>query len=305
MLKFTEFKRDILEGTLKTLYILTGEEIGVMEKYLNMIEYTKLESFNVVAQLLRSHSLFTHSRKKPIYVIHGDDSILKCDVEDVLSIIGDRAVVIFVYDRVDKRKKFFKTASKYIYEFKEITNSYVYIRKVLKIDEDAARYLADKCNNDILTIDMEMEKLKILGKTVTKELIDEVVSNRVEDEIFLFIDYILSRDARNAHRLYRDMKMLNKNEILFINLLYNNFKIILLVKGMYDKTDNQISKDAKLNFWQVKHSRNIVDKYFKDIPMEFILKYLKSLQELEVLIKTGKVDGEMGFQSLMNEFMEK
>lgn len=301
MPKFIQLKKDIQRGKLKPLYILTGEERTVMNKYLHMITNCKYaEKVSNVIPLLRSNGLFSTT---DVFVVKDDIDMITNDVKDIINNIN-HGTLILIYNKIDKRKKLFKTGKNYIYEFNVIKDSYIYVQQQLEVNTELAKLIADRCGNDIGKIDLEIEKIKLLNpKRITKDLINELIIPSPEDFMWDFIDGILKKDAKTVYNTYRDLKLLNFNEIQFLGILYNNFKAVLLIKGMSERSDYEIAKSTGLNLWLVGNCRKIVNRYFSKCTMGYVLEYLKAIQQLEVDIKLGKIDPELGFKCLINQFM--
>lgn len=303
-MSFMQVRKDIESGRLKPLYILTGEEKAVMGKYLSMLNKPNTApNFASVVPKLKTQGLFG-GKEKQVYIIKEDKDVTDIQLKQLLDLVGKKATIFLIFDKIDKRKKFFKDASKYIYEFDKLDNAYVYVQQSLGVTERQARLISDRCNGDIGKIDLEMDKIQQLGDIqLTDELLNELITPSPEDKIWEFIDCILSKDPKGAYQRYDDLKVLNQNEIYFIGLMYNNFKTVLMLLGMANRTPQQIAKETGLNQWQLTNCKKIVDRHLRGMEVSEVIYYLQELQNLEVGIKTGKIDGELGFKVLINEFM--
>lgn len=298
---FKIFKQHVKSNKLQPLYIFTGDEKTVMNKYLNLVPHTVVHDFFKLIPTFKM-SLFSTGDHK-VYVIKNSKELLSYSLKQILKPIPKGVTVILVYDKIDRRKKLFKGASKYIYEFNKIQNGHVYVKHLINLPQDMCQIIAQRCDHDIGRIESEVEKLKYLDTKITYDIINELIVPTPQDNVWEFVDAVMEKNPKKCYSIYGELKALNEDEIHFLGLLYQSFRNMLIVKGYISKSDKEISKLANMNYYQVKFARQAVNKYFSNIDISHILKYMQRIQQLEVDIKMGNIDAVMGFKHLINQFI--
>lgn len=116
-----ELKTFIANGEKKPLYIFTGDEIAVMDVYINKLK--KLFNGNVmfadslqsIVHRLKSNSLINSD--DALYIIREDKAVLSADkIWQAIKSGGMQRhnSLLFIYTSIDKRGKFYKEFSNYI-----------------------------------------------------------------------------------------------------------------------------------------------------------------------------------------------
>ena len=212
--------------------------------------------------------------------------------------------------KIDKRTKLYKLVSEigYVCECSNLNDDglKLFIKNILESNQKAIEstktlfYFIEKCGNNLYNIKNELEKLiSYVGdeNIITKDDIDNIVSETVEAQVFKMIDYINKKDLNNALRLYADLVWVNypKNQIL--SLFVRNYLQILTVIDLKEneKTNKEIMEYMKIQNWQLE---NII-KSSRSYKKEDILKKLKRINEIDIMNKTGLLDENIMIELLM------
>ena len=83
---------------------------------------------------------------------------------------------------------------------------------------------------------------------ITMQDVEFVVSDRTEEDSFALANAMSERDGRKALDAYYDMIRLGSNMIGVITMLYHQFNVLLMIKGMLKKGMNNEAMGQKLGY---------------------------------------------------------
>jgi len=158
---------------------------------------------------------------------------------EIYESIPETNFLIFAQPHPDKRTRFYKQLLEIatIKEYSEPTLVELekYMQERLTIDTAAAHRLIQKKNNDITSIESEIQRFALYkpGQHISITDIDENVTDKLENRIFDLLDVLM--DRRLKHTM-KEFQILSSNEnvfLIFSSLLSNLRKIIyalLLIK---------------------------------------------------------------------------
>ena len=242
--------------------------------------------------IVNNSYIFTGTTKKNL---EQDTTIL----ENYLNNIN--LIFIVNNDKLDERKKIKKLIKKIgvVKEFNNIDN--ISLVKELfdgyNISTDNIKYLLERVGDDTTLLATEIEKIKIYkdtDKNITKDDITNLISKSLEVNNFKLIDAIINKNKNEAIMLYQDRIKLNEEPIAIIIALANQIRIMYQVKQLYlnGYTENNIASILKIHPYRVKLANQNSKKYDSNI----LLNYLKQLADLDISIKTGKIDKQLGLE---------
>lgn len=296
-----ELQKQIINKNLDNLYIFAGDEIAVQKIYINKIaevtgmEIQYIEELKQIYNKLSSNDILNI---KKIYVILDDLDIIKQEKvwEDIKP---NGNIIIFKYNSLDKRNKFYKKFENKIIEFNKLSDDVLtsYIKKELPaLNNTNCKKLIDICGNNYNQILLEMDKIKMslnypYNTPFDKELDDTfeqlekqgAFHKEISDITFEFVEKILLRDIKEIYDLQKKLKQIGESNIKLLSLLYTNFKTVLLIQSC---KSNDICKTTGLQYYQVKYNKDKTGIY-TDGELVYILKLI---QKIENGIKTGIID---------------
>lgn len=246
--------------------------------------------------IVNNSYIFTGTTKK---ALEQDTTIL----ENYLNNINDNTILIFIInnDKLDERKKITKLTKKIgiVKEFNNIDNISL-VKELFKdysISTDNIKYLLERVGDDTTLLATEIDKIKIYkdtDKNITKDDITNLISKSLEVNNFKLIDAIINKNKNEAILLYQDRIKLNEEPIAIIIALANQIRIMYQVKQLYlnGYTENDIASILKIHPYRVKLANQNSKKYDSNI----LLNYLKQLADLDISIKTGKIDKQLGLE---------
>lgn len=269
---------NIYGGCMK-IYLIASESIRLIDEKIKKItkEETNIESFDLnsmsIEELMEEAnylSLFDDQRiiiAKNAYVF-GSDKDNKTNSELILKYMdhpNENTTLIFTYNgKVDMRKKIVKDLKekyKLINIEKLAYNDLVEkIRILVKkdnftIDLESINYIINNCLNNYDLIYNEIEKIKLYYVNPCKfdfNDVKKIVSKSIEENNFKFVELVINRDLKKAFNLLEDFSILKIEPISLINLLAREYRLMHMIKILYDdkKGINDISSKLKLQNWQ-------------------------------------------------------
>lgn len=225
-------------------------------------------------------------------------------LELYLSNQNPNTVLIFVVnsDKIDSRKKVCKLIKDkgILIHVTQPNNLVPYVQKKLngyEISIQNINFLINRTGTNLGIINNEVKKLKIYKKNnfkISKDDILNVVSKNLEPDIYYFIDCIIKRNLDEAFVIYNELITLNKEPILIISLLANNFRLMYQSKQLIQKgyTLNDIASSLESHIYPVKLAIEKGRMYSDKI----LLNCLEKLADLDFQIKSGQIDKNIGLE---------
>lgn len=217
-------------------------------------------------------------------------------------------LLIMTSDKMDAKTFSKKLKSLKTLEYQKLeTNPVSFAKNILdgyKISNMDLSYLAELCNNDITKLNSECEKLmmyKIDTKEIGREDITNLVVKKLGDSneiLFSLAKAIMSKDKRQALKLYNDLKVYQIDANSIIGLMASQMKLVSQIKVLKEKNLNVSQIQQNLNLkssYQVKKLSEYIYSYsYNDIKTFF-----NRLFNLDYSIKTGKVDSSNAIELLI------
>ena len=304
-----ELQRQIKNKQLDDLYIFLGEEIAIQKIYINKIanilnlEIQYVEDFKSIYNKLNSNDIFSI---KKLYVILDDIDIIK-EEKVWQDIKPNRNIIIFKYNNLDKRSKFYKQFENKLVEFNKLSDEVLtqYIQKEFPtMYPENCKKLIDICNSSYNQILLELDKIKQFNNMYGQDSYSKVnnifedLDNRgafhkeISDITFEFIEKVLKRDIEAVYDLRKKLIQIGESNIKLLSLLYTNFKTILLIQSC---KSNDVCKTTGLQYYQVKYNQDKLNYY----TIRELVYVLKLIHKIESGIKTGKIDEQISIDYLL------
>lgn len=326
-MKLHELQKQIVSRELDKVYVFTGEEIGIMDIYLDKIYSVVGCDVVRVDSVQEAYSKMTQRRisgAPRCFVVRDDKDFLKQDKvwATVFSLAAKSSdFLILVYSSMDKRSKFYKQNTDMLTEFEKLSPEMLskYISKELPgIKERDAISLAEMCECNYSRILLECDKIRQYVHSTQKSGIVEgvwdaavdygqalkilveqgVIFQPIGDITFKFTDAILTRNYRDASRYLREARQKQEPEIMVLSILYNGFKQILMVQGL-GKDQSEPVKRTGLTPWQVKMAKEKQGHY----SISELIDALKIVRFVEKGIKTGQIEAEISLEYVIVNIM--
>ncbi len=297
---------DINNKDFKRLYLLYGPEKYLCLKARDLL----LDSLDIRNDIMN----FTSVSQKSL----SDDKII--DLCETIPFFSDRRVIlledtgyfnekndrlasyindlpsyltlIFTEDKVDKRGKLYKAASRYerVIEFKPLTEDDLskWVINHLKendmaIQKNALDYFLSGVGTDLNYISNELEKLIAYcseNKVITTNEISEISSFRTENRIFEMISDITENKKTQALDKYYDLLALKEPPMRILYLISRQYLLLYNIKSLLSSVSDErrIAEILKIHPYAVKKSIPVCRKY-KESDLKSILNECASLEE--------------------------
>ena len=307
-----ELKAQLVSNQFNSLYVFTGEEVGIMGIYIKKIankaklELQRVDSVASVFSKLTNKSFVT---TKKCYVIRDDKDYAKQEQLWDKMISGELQgghTIILVYSKPDKRSKLYKKHKDIMVEFNHLPKEVIckYILKELDLDIKSGTELAQICECDYNRSMLEVDKIKqyASAENITHQksydilLVNEVFYTPPGEIIFDFVDAVCKRKTFLAFKLLQELQQLEPSPLGAIALLYNNFQQMLIVKSYKGKN---ITKSTGLTGWQVGMAKQKLGKY----STSELVNSIKVIKQVERGIKTGWIESNLALDYVLTMIM--
>lgn len=228
------FQKDIRTNNLKPFYILYGEEIGLMNVYLNQMGNVVREtSVSTVWKTLTQKGLVPNYR---IFAVRDDKEFLSNESRWKRLPDVRYGTLVLMVTKIDKRSKLLKAFPDNCVEFEKMTDAQLkrhFVSKYSTIDSDMIDMVIQFCLNDYSRIDNELDKLSRLKK-VDADVVETIVKHKTEIDIFSLVDDVLEYRPEQAIMKVTELLAKGESPIGLLTLLYQNFNNACLVLGADD-----------------------------------------------------------------------
>ncbi|WP_077214037.1 DNA polymerase III subunit delta [Bacillus dakarensis] len=215
------------------------------------------------------------------------------------------SIVVFSgsYEKLDERKKITKELKRNgsVVEAKKLNEQelkgWIKDRAAyhgVVIDEDAIEQLLTLAGTNLFMLTTEVDKLALFAeeeKHIHAEMVENLVSRSLEQNIFALVDKIVNRRIDQAFRIYYDLLKQNEEPIKILSIISGQFRLIYQVKELSRKGygQQQIAGFLKVHPFRVKLAAGQA-KLFKD---EELASIMDKLADADYQAKTGGMSKEL------------
>ncbi len=243
------------------------------------------------------------------------DKLSKNDIEYLTNYLkspNKDAYIILIANKIDlrvKESKIFKDNFKVIDTTKTNNqeDTITYIKDYItnnnhQINSQNLEYLTNKLGTDIYNINNELDKIfTYLGKEkeITKDTIDLLINDKIDDIIYEFTNAILDNDYNKMIKMYQDLTRENIGSDYFIVSIANSFRQSLIIKILTNqyKSREEIAKVIGKKEFYVRKMQERLSNYTETD----LTNYLNKLFIIDKNIKTGKSNFDMLELFLINK----
>jgi len=228
-------------------------------------------------------------------------------IEYLEKAVNDNILILSLNGEMDERKKIVKEIKKYCNIIKhEQLKDYEVMGLVekkfqlsgYKISKGAINLLISRTGNDLSIISNEIQKLfmyKLEEKVITEEDIIAIVPKKIEENIFDLIDAVVEKNKTKIFELYNGLtNYYGEEQTKILIMVANQFRLMLQCKLLNNTglSESEISKELKVHPYRVK----LAIQKGKSIELNTLTKYLDDLATLDLNIKSGKTNKNMGLE---------
>lgn len=306
-MKFALFKKHLQNNSCENVYLLEGEDAYFQDKALNMIidktvtiypelNITKLSNLTL-KDITESINVLPFLSEKRAVIIKEYYPNAK-DVENLKNI----------FDNKDSKTVLIISNAKKHIQFKKITNLIeiidcskedtailkIWIKAILKgqnieIENSAAENLAIYCGNDMMKIDNEIGKLKLLDKDlITETDIEQNVNKDTEYKAYMLANAVAQKN-KDVYNILKDFisKEDSGHSLYLLSSLYNNYKRMFYIKDSKSSKE-KLSNDLNIKPYAVTMAQKATQSYSK----QELKNAMEMIAESEYNIKKGSFQGD-------------
>ena len=222
------------------------------------------------------------------------------ELENYIKYLNPDNILILICDKLDNKRKIVKLLK----EKGTLISTEVSMDNLIKnnledysMDYKTINYFINYCGSDIEKILNELEKLKCFkldDKKITIDDINKVVVKSLDDNVFDFINAVVSKNRLKAYEIYKELLYKGEEETKLIIMVADQIRLIynckcLVKDGMKQE---EIATFLGVHPYKVKLAISSSYSYTK----KELLTMLNRLYEIDKNIKTGKDTTKIGFQ---------
>lgn len=324
-------KKEIQKKEMRTIYLLYGEEQYLKDYYAGRLKAVMppdpLGDFNHIV-MEGAHSIDeidnaieeypVMAEKKIIELI--DTGFFKKTSEEMstflkqrLADIPDYVLLIFREKEIDKRSAVYKAAVKnglaveftYLNETELVNWVQRYVLEAQKkIDKNDAQYFVGLCDDGLVNIKNELDKLiSYCGAVIERYDIDRLVSKSLNVRIFEMTDGIMEKNADKVMSILAEIKSIREPAFKVLYLLSSTFDKLLHSKLLGEEGASYGEIASKLGV-----SPYIAQKYAKSaakFSKTFLIDRVRTVAEIDYMIKQGKAEDWAALERYITESVYK
>lgn len=242
------------------------------------------------------------------------------ELVSVLKNISETTVLVFVnYGDIDKRKAIYKEINKIgtVCEMKKLDDMSLlnWCRKEfdsrgVKISNSDVTYFIeltgyrDRTSETTLN-DVEQEITKLCSyvgddEIITKDIIRNLLSSKVENDIFQLIDMIGSKNAKRSYKILSDMIESGESILGIFAMLSKQFNQIMQVKSLQeDRVPQNLIKDTlKMH----PYTFNKISRQAKNYDEDSLLSIVNYISDYDYKIKQGLMEDSLAAEILIAKY---
>lgn len=293
------------------LYLFYGTKTFLIQNEIEKLE-KKFDNLNISKYDLDSDDIKDVIEDAITISMFNDQKLIICEnanmftgqtskdsdiIENYLNHPNNDTILVFTVnnEKIDERKKITKLIKKVgeVKCFNDDINPTTLVKNELKgyeISSNLINLIIKRAGDNPIALKNELEKLKLYKEDtkITEEDIINVISKKVDMDIFKLLDYIVQNDKNKALEIYYEILKINEEPIKIIIMLSNQFRIMYQSKELLKKgySEKDIASTLKIHPYRVKLALQNGRKYTSSL----LLKYLSELADMDMNIKTGKID---------------
>jgi len=336
-LKITELKKDLKQGKLNNVYLVTGKErvfikdIQAAFKNIMLPEERDMNFSNFDLEEVSLGDVINEAISAPFFgerrLIFAENpyfltaertkNAIDQDIDLLIKYIQNPTpstimVIFATYDKLDARKKIVKQLKKLATVIDAGQMEGPILNRTVKndlkndgyqIDDNALDLLINKTKGNYSLITNQLNKLKLYSlnsKRIDQTAVSELVPQSLEDNVFDLMNEILNKNIYQAEELYHQFLLQKIDPILLVAILISQLRLLIQVKILSERglSESTISKNLKLHPYRVK----LAHRQSKILNMKLLQLMYHDIVNLDFQIKSGQGDKELLFDLFIAKF---
>lgn len=309
-------------------YLIYGEDLFLIKENIKkIINASKINEDSIIKYNMEENTIETLVEELNMYDMFGNRKIVMSDnsiflssevkkdnnyntdlLLEYLKNPNPESILIIVLNKnIDERKKISKELKKLCtaincnklsdYDlFDHVKNRL--IKNGFKVNNSSIDLIIKYIGNDLMNLNNELNKLmmyKLQERIITDNDVKSIISKNIHNNVFDLIDSVVSNNKVKIFEIYEDlMKNSDEEPTKIIVMLANQFRLILQTKLLINDgmNESEIAKKLGIHPYRIK----LAHEKSKTIDTNKLTKYLVDLANLDIDIKSGKVNKNIGLE---------
>ena len=318
-----ELNDSIKRGDFKRVYLLYGEERYLVNHYAQALaavlgEPDNFDSSAAAASIIMAAENLPFLTEKRMVRVRDSGlftSGRKAESEAMTSYlpsIPDTTVLVFMEAEVDRRGRLYKKAAELgaAVDCETPTPQALaaWLARIFKeknktIDPAAASLLIRYAAHNMQALAQEAEKLAAYTgprPAVTAHDVEAICSPTLQTKVFDMVGAMAKGNTAAALNMYHNMLLMKEQPLMVLAMIIRQFRIMLMVKAASDKKmpKAQMVKSLGLRSFMVDEALSQSRRF----PVEKLLAALRDCQDIDLKIKTGLINAEIGVELLILQY---
>ncbi len=165
------------------------------------------------------------------------------------------------------------------------------------INPDALNELMKRVENNTEVLVSETKKLLLYSEDLNRvdiDVIKKVITKNVEDNVYEITNMILDNKRSRALEIYTDLIMHSEDPLRILGILVTKYREILHTKLLLESGKD---KQAVADYFNATSGRAYyIMKNAKSVNRDVVEKHLRTLEDLDFKIKSGRIDKKIGLE---------
>lgn len=170
-------------------------------------------------------------------------------------------------------------------------------RRGVRMTPGALRRLVERTAGSLPAMDQEIEKLALYagdGGIADEAAVDAFVPRTPEQNVFLLVDHVISRRAREAVEVLHDLLLRREEPIKLLALIARQCRVLLQVKACLERGLSQKETAAELGLHP--YAVRLAAEQARKDSERVLAAMLAEASELDHWMKTGRTDKALGLE---------
>lgn len=239
---------------------------------------------------------------------------------EILESAPETSLIVFAqYEEVDTRRSFFKKLGKFanMVELKKLEDvqllnwsRQIFNKYRVNIENSVIAYMVEmsgysdkKSDMNLMDLENEIKKLCVFvgdAGRVDKPIIDQMMKDKVENDVFKFLDYMSSKNSKMSVKLLEDMIDSGESGLGIIFLITRQVYNIIQIKRMQkERMPYNIIRD---NMGMSSFVVNKLSRQANNFSEEILVDMINYLSDSDYMIKQGLIGDRLSLEIFIAKY---
>ena len=171
----------------------------------------------------------------------------------------------------------------------------------IKLDANKMEHLISRMPRQVETCMQELDKLALFPDPIDNGVLDVLISKPLEDNVFDLSAAVVSKDLRKALQIYKDLQVLKYDPVALVPSIAWQLRVMFQILVYKRERLSDMDIRDKLGVHEFVFSKAL--GYARLTNLDRVCELLEMLAQLDHKIKSGLINGPMGFELFLIEAM--